>query len=129
VASAREKTSSHQIVLQLKLSDSTIQECKNLRDQFHKAKEGSLQFTNPDVFTFVIAKTSLTEKESTTVQEILAKLQEKPLQDLKIGDTDCEEGDQVQLKHLNIPLNLFRYPRSVPGSWTRSTGCRLWSMI
>jgi hypothetical protein len=98
VASARQKRNKHTITLRLMLPDATIKSCKELRDQFYHAKEGILQFTNPDMFTVVIAKTSLSDMEVKKVEEILAEFQENLPPDIKIGETDCMEGDKVHRK-------------------------------
>ena len=127
MASARQKPSKHQIILQLNLPETTIKSCKDLRDQFYQAKEGILQFTNPDVFTVVIADTSLSNTEVNTVEEILAEFQENLPQDIKIGGTDCMEGDKVQQEDLNILIESVQV--SKVRAWVADPHDRLQTMV
>jgi hypothetical protein len=96
VASAREKQNKHQIILRLTLLETTIKSYKSMREQFVRVQEGQLQFVNQDVFSVKIGNTSLSDTEVKTVEEILAEAQKKLPQDIKIGETDCMEGDKVQ---------------------------------
>lgn len=125
VSSARQKTSKHKIILELKLATTTIQACRDLANQFLHANEGTLQFVNPAVYEIVLAVTSLSDTEVVVAKEVLAKFQTKLPQDMLISEMCCQGQDKVLEDCCSFLWTLFRCQKSVPGSRTRSAVCRV----